>query len=61
PELLRSRGVEYTNLDGWRALDEHELGLGAAAGRTRIKVVPREDMVAISNRVPAGGATAIQG
>jgi ferredoxin/flavodoxin---NADP+ reductase len=59
PELLRSRGVEYTNLDGWRALDEHELGLGAAVGRTRVKVVPREDMVAISNRVAAGGATAI--
>jgi ferredoxin--NADP+ reductase len=64
-ELLRSRGVEYTNLDGWRALDEHELGLGATAGRTRIKVVPREDMVAISNRTSgdgrvSSGATAVQ-
>lgn len=48
--LLRSRGVEFTNLDGWHNLDEHELGLGEAAGRTRIKVVPRDEMVEISNK-----------
>ena len=48
-ELLRSRGVEFTNLDGWHHLDEHELALGAAEGRTRIKVVPRDEMVRISN------------
>lgn len=53
-ELLRGRGVEFTNLDGWHNLDEHELALGEAAGRTRIKVVPREEMVEISNR---GGAS----
>jgi ferredoxin--NADP+ reductase len=47
--LLESRGVEFTTLDGWHKLDEHELALGAAAERTRIKVVPRDDMVAISN------------
>lgn len=47
-ELLESRGVQYTDLDGWHALDEHELELGAAAGRTRIKVVPRDEMVRIS-------------
>jgi ferredoxin--NADP+ reductase len=49
PALLKSRGVEYTNLDGWHNLDEHELSLGAPVGRTRIKVVPRDEMVAISN------------
>jgi ferredoxin--NADP+ reductase len=49
-DLLRGRGVEFTNLDGWHNLDEHELALGEAAGRTRIKVVPREEMVEISNR-----------
>ncbi len=48
--LLEERGVEYTNLDGWHALDEHELALGEAEGRTRVKVVPREEMVAVSNR-----------
>ena len=48
-ELLLSRGVEFTNLDGWHNLDAHELTLGEAAGRTRIKVVPRDEMVEISN------------
>jgi ferredoxin--NADP+ reductase len=47
--LLESRGIEYTNLDGWHNLDEHELALGEPQGRTRIKVVPRDEMVAISN------------
>jgi len=49
-ELLESRGIEYTNLDGWHALDEHEIALGAPHGRARIKVVPRDEMVAISRR-----------
>jgi ferredoxin--NADP+ reductase len=48
-ELLRSRGVEFTNLAGWHNLDEHELALGSAAGRTRVKVVPRDEMIAVSN------------
>ncbi|MEO8263226.1 MAG: FAD-dependent oxidoreductase, partial [Pseudolysinimonas sp.] len=38
--MLDSRGIEYTNLDGWHRLDQHELALGEAEGRTRIKVVP---------------------
>lgn len=48
-ELLRSRGIEFTNLDGWHNLDQHELALGEPEGRVRIKVVDREDMVEISN------------
>jgi ferredoxin--NADP+ reductase len=48
--LLNERGVEYTDLDGWHNLDQHELALGQAEGRTRIKVVPRDEMVRISNR-----------
>ncbi|MEJ3405439.1 FAD-dependent oxidoreductase [Rathayibacter sp. YIM 133350] len=47
-DLLDSRGIAYTDLDGWHNLDQHEQRLGADEGRTRIKVVPREDMVAIS-------------
>lgn len=46
--LLDERGVKYTNLDGWHRLDEHELALGAAEGRTRVKVVDRDEMVRIS-------------
>ncbi|MEY9853061.1 ferredoxin--NADP+ reductase [Leifsonia sp. EB41] len=47
--LLRERGVEYTNLNGWHNLDAHEQALGAERGRARIKVVPREDMLRASN------------
>ncbi|WP_307859093.1 FAD-dependent oxidoreductase [Herbiconiux sp. SYSU D00978] len=49
-ELLESRGIEYTDLSGWHALDQHELALGEAEGRQRVKVVPREEMVEISRR-----------
>ncbi len=48
PALLSERGVEFTTLDGWHRLDEHELALGAARGRERVKVVPREEMVDVS-------------
>ena len=47
-ELLESRGVEYTDLAGWRRLDTHEIALGEPEGRARIKVVPRDEMVKIS-------------
>jgi ferredoxin--NADP+ reductase len=46
--LLDSRGVAYTNLDGWHKLDAHEVALGEERGRERIKVVPRDDMLSIS-------------
>lgn len=46
--LLASRGVRWTDLDGWHRLDQHELALGEGAGRERIKVVPRDEMVTIS-------------
>ena len=48
PQLLSERGVPYTNLDGWHRLDDHELSLGEAAGRTRIKVVSRDEMTRVS-------------
>jgi ferredoxin--NADP+ reductase len=48
-DLLRERGVEFTNLDGWHNLDEFEQSLGAPEGRVRIKVVPRDEMVRASN------------
>ena len=47
-EMLESRGIEWTDLDGWHRLDEHEQALGSAEGRKRIKVVPRDEMVGIS-------------
>ncbi|MFB9902475.1 FAD-dependent oxidoreductase [Allokutzneria oryzae] len=47
-ELLELRGVRYTTHEGWNRLDVHELRLGDARGRERIKVVSREEMLAIS-------------
>jgi len=45
---LDSRNIAFTTWDGWEKLDAHEIALGEAQGRTRVKVVPREDMVRIS-------------
>lgn len=46
--LLSERGVEWTDLDGWHRLDQHEIALGAPHDRARIKVVDRDEMVAVS-------------
>jgi ferredoxin/flavodoxin---NADP+ reductase len=48
PALLQSRGVAWTDLDGWHRLDAHEIALGAPHERARIKVVDRDEMVRIS-------------
>lgn len=48
PALLESRNVPYTTIEGWQRLDEHEVALGEAEGRPRIKVVPREEMTRVS-------------
>lgn len=47
-DLLDSRGVRYTDLDGWHRLDAHEIALGQAQDRARIKVVDRDEMVRVS-------------
>jgi len=47
-EHLQARGVEFTTEAGWALLDAHELSLGEAAGRERIKVVPRDEMIRVS-------------
>ncbi|KSU54592.1 FAD-dependent oxidoreductase [Microbacterium enclense] len=49
-EALAERGVEFTTWEGWRALDAHERALGAAHEHTRerVKVVPRDEQVAVS-------------
>ena len=46
--LLEERGIEYTDLEGWHRLDAHERALGEAAGRERIKVVDRDEMLRVS-------------
>lgn len=59
--LLASRGVEFTNLDGWHNLDAFEQSLGSPEGRARIKVVPRDDMVRVSNDGPPDAAFVTMG
>jgi ferredoxin--NADP+ reductase len=51
-DLLEARGVRYTTVEGWRLLDEYEIALGAPEGRARIKVVPRDEMLAASLGTP---------
>jgi ferredoxin--NADP+ reductase len=45
---LAGRGVEVVTWDAFERLDAHEVALGQAAGRERIKVVPREEMLRAS-------------
>ncbi|WP_156252074.1 FAD-dependent oxidoreductase [Pseudactinotalea terrae] len=47
-DKLSDAGVAYTTWHGWEVLDAHERALGEAAGRERIKVVPRAEMTDIS-------------
>lgn len=47
-ELLASRGVAWTDIQGWHRLDQHEIALGAPHERARVKVVDRDEMVTVS-------------
>lgn len=47
-DFLAARGIPFTTWEGWGRLDAYEKSLGAAAGRERIKVVEREDMLRAS-------------
>lgn len=49
-DLLDERETAYTTWDGWQALDAHERALGESHVHTRerVKVVPRDEQVAIS-------------
>ncbi|WP_127507540.1 FAD-dependent oxidoreductase [Actinoplanes solisilvae] len=46
---LSGRGLGFTTWDGWKRLDSHEISLGEPHGRKRVKVVPRSEMISISN------------
>jgi ferredoxin--NADP+ reductase len=48
PALLAERSVAWTDIAGWIRLDDHEKSLGEPHGRERIKVVPRDEMIAVS-------------
>jgi ferredoxin--NADP+ reductase len=46
-ELLARKGVGHVEWAGWMVLDAYEQSLGAPRGRERIKLVAREDMLAV--------------
>ncbi|GAB3109788.1 FAD-dependent oxidoreductase [Janibacter alkaliphilus] len=54
-EVIRAAGIEPTVWEDWVQLDAHEIALGEAAGRGRIKVVSREDMIAAGRQDAMAG------
>jgi ferredoxin--NADP+ reductase len=54
--LLEERGVGVVTWAGWQAIDAAEKALGAAAGRTRVKIADREALLtAAAEALPEGG------
>ena len=47
-ELAKRLSISPRTIDGWVALDEHEIALGAPQGRARVEVVDSDEMIAIS-------------
>ncbi|BDZ41243.1 pyridine nucleotide-disulfide oxidoreductase [Paraoerskovia sediminicola] len=47
-DFLTERGVDHVEWSGFQLLDAHEISLGEPHGRQRVKVVPREEMLAIA-------------
>jgi ferredoxin--NADP+ reductase len=43
--FLLERGVAVADLDHWLRLDQHEIALGEASGRVRVKVAGRDEML----------------
>jgi ferredoxin--NADP+ reductase len=48
-ELLGRRVPGLVTADGWRAIDVHELRLGSAADRPRVKLASREELLAAAS------------
>lgn len=46
-DFLVGLGVEYTTWQGWLRLDAYERELGSVAGRDRVKVVSKEEMLRV--------------
>jgi ferredoxin/flavodoxin---NADP+ reductase len=46
---LADRHVQVVELDGWDRLDAHEVAVGGEQGRSRVKVVDREEMLDIAS------------
>ena len=44
--LLAERGVDVVTVEGWRAIDQHELERGRGERRPRVKLASREELLA---------------
>ncbi len=50
PRLLESRGIDFVEFDGWRAIDELERQRGEPLGRPRVKLTRLEEMLEAGGR-----------
>lgn len=57
--MLRDRAPDHIDAAGWRAIDDYETGLGAAAGRPRVKLTSVADMIAIAGEARSARRWAI--
>jgi ferredoxin/flavodoxin---NADP+ reductase len=46
--LLAERQPDLVSADGWRAIDSHELGRGAAQKRPRVKLASRDELLSVA-------------
>ena len=50
PALLAERGVDVVVWDGWQAIDAAEQELGRIAGRDRVKIADRAELLRVASR-----------
>jgi ferredoxin/flavodoxin---NADP+ reductase len=55
-EWLLGAGPHVVEWDGWKAIDEHECGLGAPAGRPRVKLIRLHELRDAATRRTAVGS-----
>ena len=51
-ELLAERKSDLVTVDGWRAIDAHELERGQSEKRPRVKLASREELLALAGEGP---------
>ena len=56
-DLLRSRGVDFVTLQEWLHIDQHEVTLGKAQGRPRVKVSKPDELLKLVRRHRQGTLT----
>jgi ferredoxin--NADP+ reductase len=54
--LLAERSPDLVTVEGWRAIDAHELGRGRSARRPRVKLASREELLGAAGATKAAAA-----